>query len=227
MRTPRGMVAAILIAACTGALASQVKSAPLDLSGTWSLDIYLSDHAEQIARAIQIDTGQFTPDTFGRGGAPEARSGGREDAGRSRFGGDGRPGRDRQTPASRLSDDDRKRLAELTRPVEFPPPTLTITQADEKLTIAAGPGRTETLHPDGRGEKYSLQSGDVNRVASWLGPQLRVTYKLGSPGTLTYTYSIVPTTGQLLIRVNFERVPDNPGPFAIKLVYNRTTGPAT
>jgi hypothetical protein len=41
-------------------------------------------------------------------------------------------------------------------------------------------------------------------------------------GILTYSYSIVPTTGQLLIRINFERVPEQPGPFDIKIVYNRS-----
>jgi hypothetical protein len=33
--------------------------------------------------------------------------------------------------------------------------------------------------------------------------------------------SIVPTTGQLLIRINFERMRDVPGPFDVKIVYDR------
>ena len=33
-------------------------AAAIDLSGTWSIDVHLSDHAEQIARAIEIDTGE-------------------------------------------------------------------------------------------------------------------------------------------------------------------------
>jgi hypothetical protein len=37
----------------------------------------------------------------------------------------------------------------------------------------------------------------------------------------------VPTTGQLVIRVNFERVPGQPGPFEIKLVYNKKPASAT
>ena len=36
-------------------LASQ---APVDLSGKWTLDTYLSDNPEQIAAALRIDTGQ-------------------------------------------------------------------------------------------------------------------------------------------------------------------------
>jgi hypothetical protein len=54
------------------------------------------------------------------------------------------------------------------------------------------------------------------------GPQLVVAYEVGHAGTLTYAYSLVPTTKQLLIRVNFERRPEQPGPSEIKLVY----GPA-
>ena len=47
-----------------------------------------------------------------------------------------------------------------------------------------------------------------------------VAYEVGQAGTLTYTYSLVPTTKQLVIRVNFERRPGQPGPFEIKLVYD-------
>jgi hypothetical protein len=61
----------------------------------------------------------------------------------------------------------------------------------------------------------------VRDLASWEGPTLVVTYEVGHAGVLTYTYSLVPTTKQLLIRVNFERRRGQPGPSDIKLVYNR------
>ena len=182
----------------------QVLPAPIDLAGTWSLDIHLSDHPEQVARAIQFDTGEFTAEAFGRGMEPRA-------------------GEERRPPADRMSTNDRKLLAELTRPVKFPSPTLTIAQRDNAVTFTVGERAPDTLRTDGKTEKRSLDAGTFNRTAEWAGPQLLVAYEVGRAGTLTYTFSIVPTTRQLLIRVNFELVPGQPGPFEIKLVYNRAT----
>ena len=84
------------------------------------------------------------------------------------------------------------------------------------------PGAPQTLHTNGKAEKHQLDAGAINRTATWEGPQLVVAYEVGHVGTLTYTYSLVPTTKQLLIRVNVERRPGQPGPFEIRLVCNRT-----
>lgn len=78
------------------------------------------------------------------------------------------------------------------------------------------------MHTDGKAEKHALEGGTVKRTAQWVGPQLRVVYEVGRAGLLTYTYTLVSSTGQLLIRVNFESLPGRPGPFDIKLVYNRS-----
>jgi hypothetical protein len=69
-----------------------------------------------------------------------------------------------------------------------------------------------------------LQAGTVERVARWEGPTIVIAYDVGHAGTLTYAYALVRTTKQLLIRVNFERVRGEPGPFDINLVYNRWGG---
>jgi hypothetical protein len=183
---------------------------PVNLSGAWSLDVYLTDHPEQIARSIQFDTGEFAPATFRGVEAPPAR-GGR--GGRGAVGQDPQPGQ--------ISPEDRKLLAELIRPIQFPPPSLTIEQQDATVTITAGERASYTLKADGKDERMTLESGSVERKATWKGRVLHVAYEVGRSGVLTYVYSIVPTTGQLLIRVNFERVPGQPGPFEIKLVYNK------
>lgn len=192
-------------------------SPPIDLSGTWSIDLHLSDHAEQIARAIEIDIGEVRVERFAaagpRGGA------GVSDAPEGRKGGATRPGSE---PAEdRPSGDERKVLGELIRPIQFPPLTLTVTQSDTALTVA-GDRAPYVMHTDGRAEKHILETGTVKRTAQWVGPQLRVVCEVGHAGLLTYTYALVPSTGQLLIRVNFERLPGYPGPFDIKLVYNRS-----
>lgn len=184
---------------------------PVNISGAWSLDVYLTDHPEQIARSIQFNTGEFAPATFREAEVLAAARGGR--------GGRGGPGRD--PLPGQITPEERKLLAELIRPIQYPPPSLTIEQQGEAVTITAGERATYTLKADGKGEKMTLESGTVERKATWKVRLLQVTYEVGRSGVLTYAYSIVPTTGQLLIRVNFERMPGQPGPFEIKLVYNK------
>lgn len=192
------------------------EQATTDLSGTWSIDTYLSDHAEQVARAIEFDTGEFKSDAYtdraarGGRGTPAASDPARRGADREGRGG----------AIDRLSETDRKVLAELIRPVRFPPLTLKISQSDQTITIV-GDREPYQMRTDGKAEKHLLETGSVNRTAQWTGPLLRVTYEVGRAGMLTYNYSIVPTTGQLLIRINFERMRDEPGPFDVKIVYNR------
>jgi hypothetical protein len=57
----------------------------------------------------------------------------------------------------------------------------------------------------------------------WEGPQLVSEQDLGGGRLVRYTYSIVPTTKQLLVRVAIDRTPGFPGPFQIRLVYNRVS----
>ena len=190
-----------------------------DFSGTWTLDAYLSDHPAQVAQAIRIDTGQPGGQEVFRGGPENGRIGaGRRGTEPGR--GEGTTSKDRAA-ADPMRPEDRKTITELTDAVRFASPTLTIVQTDADITIASARGGSQTIHTNGKAEKQSLNGGAVDRGAGWEGPILAVRYEVGRAGTLVYTYSMVPTTKQLLIRVNFERVPDQPGPFDIKLVYNR------
>lgn len=84
---------------------------------------------------------------------------------------------------------------------------------------------TITLQTNGKAERQQLAAGIVDRTATWEGPQLVVRYEVGRAGTLTYTYLLAPTTGQLVVRINFERRRGEPGPFDIKLVYDRRRQP--
>jgi hypothetical protein len=54
----------------------------------------------------------------------------------------------------------------------------------------------------------------------WEGPQLVVAYDVGNAGTLTYRYDKAPTTGQLVVRVSFERKSGGTSPLEVKLVYD-------
>ena len=120
-----------------------------------------------------------------------------------------------------MSLDDWKKVTELTNAVQFASPTLTITLTENTITTVGSRGGTQTVPMNGKTEKYVLDAGTVDREAHWEGPTLILAYHVGHAGALTSTYALEPTTKQLLIRVNFERVRGQPGPFDIKLVYNR------
>lgn len=219
----RGVWAALIVLIGIGGARGVYAQAPAgrpDFSETWAFDTYLSDNPEQIARALRLDTGQPGDEALiGRG------------TGRGSFGGAGRIGSGRETlggeprgraeAADQMSAEDRKKVTELTNAVQFASPTLTITQTEGTITVAGDRGATQTILTNGKAEKYALETGTVERVARWEGPTFVIAYDVGHAGTLTYAYVLVPTTKQLLIRVNFERLRGEPGPFEIKLAYNR------
>jgi hypothetical protein len=91
---------------------------------------------------------------------------------------------------------------------------------DGAITLASD-GRANALHTNGKAEKHQLAAGSVDRTARWEGPQLVVEYEIGHAGVLRYMYQVAPTTGQLVVRVVFDRRPEQPGPFEIKRIYNR------
>ena len=222
----RGVWAALIILIGIGGARAMYAQAPAgrpDFSGTWTFDTYLSDNPEQIARALRLDTGQPWDEALvGRGTGRGGFGGvGRTGGGRGTFGGDERGPAE---AADQMSADDRRKVTELTNAVQFASPTLTITQAESTIAVAGDRGAARTILTSGKAEKYALEAGTVDRVARWEGPTLVIAYDVGHAGTLTYTYLLVPTK-QLLIRVNFERVRGEPGPFDIKLVYNRARQP--
>jgi len=212
--------AAVLVAVfglATMGAARDRPRAPRSFQGSWTLDLYLSDHPEQVARALRLDTGEGGDDITGD--MAESADVGRGNVGRGTSGGFGRPGTTRGVSREAISENDRKLLAELTDAVRFPPAALTIVQTDTAVTMATDAGMV-TLQTNGKVEKHRLAAGTVDRTATWEGPQLVVRYDVGHAGTLTYTYLLAPTTGQLVVRINFERRRGEPGPFDIKLVYD-------
>lgn len=207
------------LAAATAAVAAFQGGGP-SLAGTWTLDSYLSDNPEQVARAIRLDTGLSPTDeslSGLEGGTPGGRGMGRGGYGRGGYGRMGGPPPPRRPEP--ISAEDRKLVEELTGAVQFPPPTLTITQDGSEITLAGGSGASQTFHAGSKAEKQQLQAGVVDRTVAWEGPHLVVRYQVGHAGTLRYTYSVAPTTKQLVVRVTFDR-DQQAGPFEIKLVYD-------
>ncbi|HZP47176.1 MAG TPA: hypothetical protein VFB07_01485 [Vicinamibacterales bacterium] len=168
--------------------AAVVVSAPVDFSGTWTLDTYLSDNSEQVAAAIRADLriGSDTS-TFLMTGARGPRERGRNP---------------HQADAKPPNADEQKQIDDLTMALRYPAPTLKITQSGDAVTLTDAQGQTRTLD-------------------HWEGPQLVATTDLGNGRRMTATYSLVPTTKQLMVRTVIERAPNQPGAFEIKQVYDR------
>ncbi len=202
---------------------AQAPNARPAIAGAWTFDPYVSDHPEQIALALRLDTSEAPGGGRGRDGGFRGRNGDGDDRGGLRNGdaddGGGR-GREGGTRPPAMSDADRKLLTQLTEAVRFPPLRLTITQTDAGITLDPTSGDADVVHPDGKSEKRQITGGTVNRMADWDGGKLIVTDAVGESGTLTRTYEVAPTTGQLVVRITFERPQQAASPLEIKLVYD-------
>jgi hypothetical protein len=189
--------------------------APVDLSGTWTLDTYLSDSPEQVAAAVRLDLG-IGPVNHG-GDAGEHGRGEQRGDGRGRGGQYGRQGVPRQT----LTPEEQARIDELTNTVRYAPATVTITQNASSVMLADARGGTRTYQTNGKKEKQTVGSATIESAARWQGPQLVIETELPRDRRMTVSWSIVPTTKQLLMRVALARGTLEIGPLQIKQVYNR------
>jgi hypothetical protein len=207
----------LAIAAPIASGAAQQNAAAVDLSGKWTLDTYLTDSSEQVLAAIRVNLGQGQGEQIFGGGFEGGRYG--------RGGGMGRRGNPNGPPgragSPQLTPDEQKRLDDLIAPIRYPPPTLTISQTASSVTFTDGQGQTRTVAPTGKHEKQTLGDYTFDMTSRWEGPQLVSEQDLDKGRKATYTYSIVPTTKQLLVRITFERSPGQTGPIEIRQVYNR------
>jgi len=197
MRIPFLLAAILTVPFVAPAAAQAPSGTAAALSGVWSLDTYLSDRPEQIAAAIRIDLG------FGRefeGPAPDRQSGMRGGDPR-RQGGRGQGPRNEPPP----NVEEQNKLEELLSPLRYPSTTLTMEVSADRASATDDQGKVRTLR--------------------WDGPQLAFDQDLGRGRKVLYTYSIVPTTKQLIVRVRFDRGPGLASPFEIRYVYNRTSNP--
>lgn len=77
--TATAVMVVALFALATMEAAQDRPRAPASFEGSWTLDLYLSDHPEQVARALRLDTGEGAEDITG--GMAERGGVGRGDVG--------------------------------------------------------------------------------------------------------------------------------------------------
>jgi hypothetical protein len=211
----------VVFAAVLGAVTARLTAAPVDLSGRWKLDTYLSDNPQQVETSIRIDLGlreaslpPVADDRDGRNGRGGRGFGPRGEAGR-------RDGADR---SAQLSSEEQQHLDDVTHQLRYPPTDLTISQTDTSVTFKDELGQSRTFQIGVKHEKQTFGSTTVETTAHWEGPLLVVDFDLTKGRTMTYEYSIVPTTRQLLVRVTFQTGVRDVGPIVIKQVYGREGG---
>ena len=154
--------------------------APTDLSGSWTLD-HLSS---QFPAAIG-----FSADALLGADGNSPGAGGRDGLRGSRI--------------PQESQEDARRVRFLSDEVRVPPERLSISVTPAVITITPDRGAARTVQP-GRRED-SVPIGPISAVtnAKWEGDRLTVAYNAETGRIVRYTYSLNPSTRQLIVDVEF------------------------
>jgi hypothetical protein len=183
-----------------------------DFSGSWALD-----------RSISSDPAQAAFDTIGAraGGAGGGRGGGF--GGRGGFGGGG-GGNTSRNPVSAITPEERNRLRELTDQLKRSSAAIVIAHNEPTFTVTDSQGRAQVFQTDGSIDQRQLVSVFVDCSAHWDDSRLVIEYVVSVDRKLIYTYTLLPKTMQLVIRVTLDAPETRRGGSPeIKLVYDLTT----
>jgi len=164
-----------------------------NLAGRWLLNREASQFPPEIG---------FTPEWFTRasggtrpGGGAVPSGGGRGGRrGGSTAGGDYRP--------TFESDDDTKRVRQLTADARNPSVHLTIAETADTTTITDDSGETLTFYADGRHQELQLGGLSVGATARRAAGHFEVLYEVERDRTLRYSYSRT-TANRIAVEVQF------------------------
>jgi hypothetical protein len=206
-----GLAAAVAVRA--GAQTSPPPPTPAqarpDLSGTWTLDRSISSDPSKANFEATPDNRSQRSGGFGGGSRRRGGFGG--------FGG-GRP--DSQDAAAASTPDERARLQALTDVLKTAFATLVISHHDPSFVINDAQNHTRFFKTDGSVDEHQLGSLTVTSTTHWEESRLVTTYSLSSRQQLVCTYTLLPATQQLVLRVRRDvtEVRRGTGP-ELKLVY--------
>jgi hypothetical protein len=161
-----------------------------DFSGTWSLDRSISNDASKAS----FEPGQENRSSQGGGfGGGSRRRGG--------FGGSGGARPDSHDAAAASTPEERARLQALTDWLKSASARLVISHHDPSFVINDAHDQTQFFKTDGSLEDHQLGSVMVSSTTHWEGPRLVTSYVLSSRQQLVCTYTVLPATKQLVLRV--------------------------
>jgi hypothetical protein len=179
-----------------------------NLSGTWSLDSSLSNDP---ARA-DFGAGEQRGQRAGGFGGGSSR--------RGRFGGFGGPPPPTRETARAGTPEEHARLQLLTDLLKKSSASLVISHHDPNFVINDAQDHTLFFQTDGSPEENHLGSVTLTSTTHWDGSRLVTEFSLGTRQRLVYTYSMLPATKQLVLRVRLEAAEGQPAHGSeLKLVY--------
>src|SRR5262249_35512369 len=160
-----------------------------DFSGTWPFARNISTDPGQ----IDLGPGTTTNRQPQRGGI----------GGFGGFGGRGgyRPRTNGQGSGEGLTQVEQGRFKAITDQLKTASGTLVISHHDSDLVVNRPPKHPPFLHTTGVNEENHIGATTINSSTHWDGARLVTECVLGSRLTLVYTYTLVPTTKQLVVRV--------------------------
>src|SRR5262245_4939387 len=181
-------VAMLTIGVAVSPAAPRTVSAQMtSLAGRWMLNREASEFPPEIG---------FTPNWFTQASRGASNPGG----GRGRRGGSGGGGGG-FTPSFE-SDEDTKRVRQLTADARNPPVHLTIAETADATTITDDSGEALTFYLDGRHEVLQLGGLSVGATARRVADHFEVVYEVERDRTLRYSYSRV-TPQRIVVEVQF------------------------
>jgi hypothetical protein len=162
-----------------------------NFSGTWSLDRNISDDPSHANFETSRPQSGQRPGGFG--GGSSRRSGG--------FGGSRSRNRD---AADAITPDERTRLQVLTDQLKKASASLVISHHDPSFVIDDPQDHAQFFQTSGTPDEHHLGSVTVTSTTHWEGSRLVTAYALSSRRNLVYTYTLLPTTKQLVLRVRLD-----------------------
>ena len=207
-RGGRLLVWCVAAAALATVRAGQGDAPKPDFSGTWTLDRNISSDPSQVEFVPRADANR-RPQRGGIGG----------------FGGFGRGGRRRPggSDAESLTSVEQERLNALTDQLKVASDRLVISHHDPDFTINDAKNHTLFLHTTGVREENQLGATTINSSTHWDGSRVVTECVLGSRLTLVYTYTLLPNTRQLVVRVARQIDDRQRAGQDVRLVYRRAT----
>jgi hypothetical protein len=209
----RSRLAALFIAAAAAAILSPAPARAqdkIDLAGRWTLNRGLS---------------QFPPDV---GFGLDLVSAGGSDTDSSASGGRGRRGSSGgglgALAAPGESEDDARRLQQLTAEVRNPSAHLLVADTPTAVTIANDRGPWRTFYPDGKAHVVQLDGVPVGVTAKREAGRLVILYSVEDGRELRYSYSRTANPPQLVVDVQFV---ERGGGDRVRRIYEPTSATET
>ena len=126
-----------------------------------------------------------------------------------------------------MTSDEKTRLSVLTDLMRKGFATLVISHHDPSFVINDAKDHTQFFQTTGSTDDHQLGSVTVSSTTRWDGPRLVTEYSLSSRQKLVYTFTMLPATKQLVVRVRLDATEGRraEGP-ELKLVYKQVPSEA-